>query len=126
MRLLGVKTKSFPHGSPSERHRITQKDRRRLYRSLCRKLTKDNVYREVFNPYEVDNEDPIIAALGDDLTDIYNDVKEGLDLFVQGDRKHVHDAVWLWRFHFLIHTGHHCASAMRPLHVLIERYHEML
>lgn len=54
-----------------------------------------NSYFDVFNPLQ--EEEPVINSLADDLADIYRDLKEGLSLF---EANHPIDAAWEWRFGF--------------------------
>jgi len=44
------------------------------------------------------------------LTDLYRDVKGGLDLF---DSRHPIDAAWEWRFNFQIHWGQRLVGPQR-------------
>jgi Domain of unknown function (DUF5063) len=68
-------------------------------------------YWDVFNPLE--DTDPIVSSLADDLTDIYLDVKKGLVLF---ESSYPWDAAWEWRFNFQIHWGRHLVGAQRAIH----------
>jgi hypothetical protein len=79
-------------------------------------------YWDVFDPLE--EKEPLWNSLADDLADIYRDVKRDLLLF---DAGHVDEAVWQWRFHFLIHWGQHLTGAQRAIHSYINKYeHEHL
>ena len=69
------------------------------------------VYWDVFNPMEEDN--PVLNSLADDLSDIYRDLKQGLILFNQGKMA---EAAWEWRLHFDIHWGQHLTGAQRAIH----------
>jgi Domain of unknown function (DUF5063) len=68
-------------------------------------------YWDVFNPLE--EREPILNSLADDLADIYRDVKRGLVLY---EAHHSLDAAWDWRFNFQIHWGHHLVGAQRAIH----------
>ena len=54
MRLLTIKTRFLPHVPRAERGCITHEEWETLFRSLGRKLTKDDAYHHVFNPYSVE------------------------------------------------------------------------
>ncbi|HUU46051.1 MAG TPA: DUF5063 domain-containing protein [Acidobacteriota bacterium] len=74
-------------------------------------------YWQIFAPLE-DAEDgglpePVGGELADDFSDIYRDVKEGLDLFDSG---YIVGATWEWRFSFLAHWGKDLVSAQTALH----------
>lgn len=70
-----------------------------------------NSYSDVFNPLQ--EEEPVINSLADDLADIYRDLKSGLLLF---EAQHPLDAAWEWRFGFQTHWGQHLVGAQRPIH----------
>jgi hypothetical protein len=70
-----------------------------------------NGYWDVFNPLE--ETEPVLNSLADDLSDIYRDVKAGLSLY---DGRHYAEASWEWRFNFQIHWGQHLVGAQRALH----------
>ncbi len=93
---------------------------RKIYNDISRKLSKDNRYHELYDPY--DNEETVGTCLADDLAGIYCDIKRGLNSF-DCDGQGIFDAVFCWKLHHF-HWGNHCCSAMRPLHELIVRYHE--
>lgn len=73
--------------------RFTHERWEKLFRSIARKLGKDDAYHDVFNPYKVQQDDPVYRPLSDDLADIYRDLKEGLSFFGRGDERSLHSAV---------------------------------
>lgn len=72
-------------------------------------------YREVFDPDPSLTEEAVVGDLGDDLLDIYKDVRRGLLVYERGD---VTDALWHWSFLHRIHWGRHAAGALLALHCL--------
>jgi len=72
-------------------------------------------YREVFDPAPELDDEPVVGDIGDDLLDIYKDVRRGLILFDDGD---VLEALWQWSFLHSVHWGRHCAGALLALHGL--------
>jgi hypothetical protein len=72
-------------------------------------------YRECFDPDPAISEEPVIGDVGDDLLDIYKDVKAGLLLH---DRGEIPEALWHWSFLHNIHWGLHAVGALRALHCL--------
>jgi hypothetical protein len=93
-----------------------------IMESIDAKLGKAAVYWEVFDPYE--KEEPVANTLGDDLSDIYRDLKNNLVLYTQGTRLAVLSAVWDWRMSFGIHWGRHLTSAMRAIHRILSSTRE--
>lgn len=126
MTLLDVETRRDLNIATVEQRRFRVPDKRwwELFRSLSRKLGRSNGYHEVFDPYLLEKDDPVHASLGDDLADIYRDLKQGVSFYQQGDELSQQTAVYLWKLNMRIHAANHCASAVRALSSLIEHYHE--
>lgn len=70
-------------------------------------------YWDVFDPLKEEEKEAVFNTLADDLADIYRDVKENFSLYEAG---YIYEAVWQWRFNFLIHWGRHLTGAQRALH----------
>lgn len=73
-------------------------------------------YREVFDPHPHLNEEVCVGNIGDDLLDVYKDIKRGLELYRQGFPL---AAEWEWAFNFRVHWGRHAAAALLALHGLV-------
>jgi hypothetical protein len=83
--------------------------------SLRTMLGSADYYAEVFDAYELPlPSEPVIGSLADDLTDIYDELSDGLRSWTAGDAR---AALWRWRFGFTVHWGEHLTSALRALHV---------
>ena len=100
---------------------MSHDDWSKLFSSLRKKLGDDDGYWIVFDPYN--EEAPVFTSLSDDLSDIYRDLRSGLDAFGKSERDS-HEAVWIWQFGFQGHWGHHCSCAMRPISKLLEAMDE--
>jgi len=72
-------------------------------------------YRKVFDPDPELDDAPVMGDLGDDLLDVYLDIRQGLMLFESGETR---DALWHWSFLHRIHWGRHCVGALQGLHGL--------
>lgn len=59
-------------------------------------------------------QEPAMLPLGDDLADIWRDLKQGLLALEAGAP--TADVVWEWRFGFYAHWGRHATEALRALH----------
>lgn len=73
-------------------------------------------YREVFDPNPTLAEEPCVGDIGDDLLDVYKDIKRGLALFDAGFPR---AAEWEWAFHFRIHWGRHAVAGLLALHCMV-------
>lgn len=72
-------------------------------------------YREVFDPDPTLTDEPGMGDVGDDLMDIYRDVRAGLVLFDSGA---VNDAAWYWSFLHRVHWGRHAVGGLLALHCM--------
>ncbi|MBQ3552036.1 MAG: DUF5063 domain-containing protein [Clostridia bacterium] len=77
-----------------------------------------DAYWEVFDPYSNEEDDPVCGSLKDDINSIYNDVREGIQLFDNGYRS---EANWRWKFSFETHWKYHAVDAIRALNSLVSK-----
>ena len=89
------------------------------FQALMNQLSGDRWYFEVFDPWELDDNHAVAGDLADDLWDVYNDLRAGLELWSQGMRE---SALWEWRFGFESHWGEHVTGAIRALYMLARRH----
>lgn len=95
----------------------TRDETLRLLKSLESFLGEYDVYWEVFDPYELDDDDPMHGTVSDDLADIYRDLQTDLATVLSGSEIPL-DAVWGWRFSHATHWGMHAIGAMRAIESL--------
>ncbi len=69
-------------------------------------------YRVVFDPSPMNTDEPVLGDLGDDLLDIYKDIKAGCILRQQGRSD---EALWHWSFMHQVHWGQHAVGALAAL-----------
>lgn len=97
---------------PASDAQVSQADWESVYRS-CSALPVGYYYCAL---------DPSIDAqfemgagdVGDDIADIYRDMKEGLQIWDSGQRD---DAAWHWIWTCRLHWGVHALEALRALHL---------
>lgn len=78
-------------------------------------------YQAYFNPTIINDpsEEPVIGELWDDLGDIYQDIKPGLNAWDANRTAYLQNIASDWRWPlFEVHWGHHAVDAMRALHQL--------
>lgn len=65
-----------------------------------------------------DDQESLVRAymLDDDLSDIYRDIRQGLNLYAVDDPEHRAEAVWQWRFGYENHWGAHLFRALTTVH----------
>jgi Domain of unknown function (DUF5063) len=91
-----------------------------LSRAIGEKIGGYNTYWQVLDPFE--EERPVASMLGEDLADMYGDLKRGLIALDKGTDHEATEAIWHWRFSFGNHWGRHLVGALRALHYMLYDY----
>jgi hypothetical protein len=91
-----------------------------MARAIGEKIGAHNRYWQVYDPFEEDQ--PVASTLGEDLADMYGDLKRGLIAMSKGTEREAAEAAWHWRLSFGNHWGRHLVSALRVLHYLLYDY----
>lgn len=96
---------------PEDGEQVSTESKRQMFRRFG--VLPFNYYSNCFDPLVVPGEEPVVADVADDLSDIWRDLKDGLWLY---DAGHENAACWQWRQSFYSHWGHHAVGAMYALH----------
>jgi Domain of unknown function (DUF5063) len=80
-------------------------------------LGKYDQYAEVFDP--IFDREFLLTHLSDDLSDIYGDLLDPMEIYDRGGDEHVVEATWRWKFYLRGHCGDHLVDALRPIHRLV-------
>jgi hypothetical protein len=80
-------------------------------------LDKDT-YLEVFMQDMKYSETPIAASISEDLTDIYQDLKNFITVFERGVTDHMNDALYVCMENFRTYWGQKLVNVLRALHSL--------
>jgi hypothetical protein len=102
-----------PSESASE-YRPSQAQWRDRFRAIHEALGDRADYWTTLAPHGEGTQEVVTLPLGDDLADIWGDLKEGLLALESGVPPD--DVIWEWRFGFYTHWGRHATEALRALH----------
>src|SRR5581483_8960607 len=83
-------------------------------RGIAERLKKaafQDEFWAVFDPLNPDRRDPLGSSLSDCLSDIWRDLKPGLEALDADRDKYLNSVVWEWTFSFLSHWGRHAIDA---------------
>ncbi|MDH6354858.1 hypothetical protein M2132_001191 [Dysgonomonas sp. PH5-45] len=93
-----------------------------LYNHISSRLyavyANDDSYLEVFLQDMKYSDTPIVASISEDLTDIYQDLKNFITIYERGVVEHMNDALCICHENFCLYWGQKLVNVLRALHVL--------
>ncbi len=97
---------------PSPKKAVVNVQHRAVALRFAAVFTGCDTYREIFDPYAPMTDPEVCGSLGDDISDIYSHLREGLDHW---NARGFGEALFEWRFNFEIHWAEHASGALRAL-----------
>lgn len=85
---------------------------------LCAIFKEKDDYLEVFLDDMKYSDTPILANISEDLTDIYQDLKNFLHIYELGIEENMHDALYICTENFKAYWGQKLVNVLRALHSL--------
>jgi hypothetical protein len=98
---------------------VSESDYTLIHDAFKLKFGSANDYLEVFDEKINDSEGPVISSLAEDMTDIYQDLKDFILLYQTGTMEVMNDALWECRMNFENLWGQKLVNAMRAIHKFI-------
>jgi len=98
---------------------VTEADWFRIHDTLREKFGTADDYPEVFDEKFNYSEGPVASSLSENLSDIYQDIKDFLLLYQTGTQEVMNDAVWECRQNFENFWGQKLVNALRAIHKFI-------
>lgn len=118
--LLYLKISLLPEFSPriddEPEKFVTEYDYNFIANNISEKLGDKNDYLEVFLDDMQYSDTPIIAYISENLTDIYQDLKDTLSNFELGSEDVMNDAIVMCQNNFKNYWGQALTNALRALH----------
>ena len=108
-----------PHFDESNEKFITEADWIAVHEVLREKFGTADDYLEVFDEKMKESEDPVPSSISENISDIYQDVKDFLLLYQTGTSEVMNDAVWECRNTFESFWGQKLVNSMRAIHKFI-------
>jgi hypothetical protein len=106
------------NGIPCDKNCVTFEEWKSIFQVVGKRMGKYSTYWTVeVRDITCTSEEPSLGALDDDLADVYEAMKSGLNSFEQGK---FDDALYFWRYNVCFaHWGNHAVSAIRVLHYFV-------
>lgn len=104
---------------------VTQGDWEYMNDKLLEKFGQHNTYLEVFDPTMQDQEGPVTRSIAEDLTDIYQDLKNFITSYGLGNEEVMYDSLWECLENFRSFWGQRLTNALRAIHYLCSSDEEL-
>jgi hypothetical protein len=98
---------------------VTESDWSRIHDTLTEKFGTADDYLEVFDDKTKELEGPVVSSISENMSDIYQDLKDFLLLYQTGTDEVMNDAVWECRMNFESFWGQKLVNSMRAIHKFI-------
>lgn len=97
---------------------VTEEDYNFLRHTIETKLGQYDTFFEVFDPSIHDLDEPITANISENLADIYQDLRDFIELYRIGVDEVMNDAVWECKLNFEENWGQKLTNVMRAMHFI--------
>jgi hypothetical protein len=95
---------------------VTEEHYEYIRQQILKIIGRYDEYLEVFHPDMKYSESPVLASISEDLTDIYQDLKDMISNFQSADLQIMNDCLSLCKENFKEFWGQKCLNALRALH----------
>lgn len=109
------------HDIPNEEQNqpiVSEDDYEYIHQKLLIKLGEYDAYEEVFKPDRIETENAVGASISEELSDIYQDIKNFVLQYEIGPEAVMHEAVWEVRQSFELYWGQKLVNTLRAIHNL--------
>ena len=100
---------------PSEKF-VTEEDWAEVYRRVTDTLGEMNEYTDIPDKAEYDRSELITRKISEDISDIYQDLGDFLEVFRNSPEEIMNDALWECRMHFESSWGEKLLRISRAMH----------
>lgn len=120
--LLYLKASLLPDDEPEEDYDlagyVTEEQYEYLRGTVRNLIGEDDDYLEVFDADMAYSDTPIAASISEGIADIYQDIRDFLEVYRYGDENISRAAICHCRENFATYWGQKLVNIMRPLHNL--------
>jgi hypothetical protein len=95
---------------------VTENDWIRIHDNLREKFGTADDYREVFDDKAKETDEAVVSSISENMSDIYQDIKDFLLLYQTGTTEVMNDAIWECRLNFENFWGQKLVNSMRAIH----------
>lgn len=107
-----------PAGEEENEKFVTEQDYINIENQLEEKFGEQDAFLEVFDPLMQESEHPVPQSLAENLTDIYQELKNFITLYRLMDIEKMNDAIWECKTNFKNEWGQKVVNTLRALHMI--------
>lgn len=110
-------------------HSVTEKEYEKNRRKINEKLGHYDSYHDINSPIRQTSGDPSDACISEDMSDIFQEIKDFSMLYNKGRKDLMHEAIWECKQSFKNYWGQRLTNSLRALHFLrysAEKLEELL
>jgi hypothetical protein len=119
---LYLKAVSLPQLSPAfeelNQRSVTEEDYNFVHQKILVRLGEFDAFEEVFDPNRLEAENSIGESISENISDIYQDVKDFIILLEDGSYEVMYEAIWEVRQSFEQYWGQKLTNTLRAIHFL--------
>jgi hypothetical protein len=98
---------------------VTEEDWNSIHNTLISKFGSANDFPELFDARYTETEGTVVGSLAENITDIYQDLKDFLILYQTGTEEIMNDALWECILNFESFWGQKLVNSLRAIHRFI-------
>ena len=104
--------------------RISDENWQTMFNSLREYFSNYDQYQGICDPYDRSDTEVMKMSLSDDLCEIFENIKPGLDEWEKVTTTEKRDIIWEWKFSYENHWGDHATRTFRALYHLLNQHIE--
>jgi hypothetical protein len=99
-------------------HHVTEKDYQNVRKRINEKLGHYDSYHDINSPIKNTSDESAEACISEDMSDIYQEIKDFSMLYKSGRKELMYEAIWECRQSFKNYWGQRLTNSLRALHFL--------
>ena len=122
--LSAVRLPDIKRTSDYSTPRISVENRQTIFDSLREYFSEYDRYQDISDPHDASDHEIMQLSLANDLCEIYENIKPGLNEWAKTGVAEKRDIIWEWKFSYENHWGDHATRSFRALYHLLNQHIE--
>lgn len=105
---------------------VTEVHYNKILMTLQSKFSELDSYKDIFDTLMNENDEFSNLNISEDLTDLYQDLKDFIVMYRMGDIDIMNNAIWECKNNFELYWGHRLLSCLRIIHIKLYKFSDLL